>query len=46
MGEEVSAKKYRVVFHPDEGNRSRVKMALDNVENLIPPRLRGKKFNH
>ena len=35
MGEEVSAKKYRVVFHLDEGNRSRVKMALANVENLI-----------
>jgi intracellular sulfur oxidation DsrE/DsrF family protein len=35
MTEGGSAKKYRVVFHVDEGNRSRVKMALANVENLI-----------
>jgi intracellular sulfur oxidation DsrE/DsrF family protein len=35
VAERRSAKNYRVVFHLDEGNRSRVKMALANVENLI-----------
>lgn len=35
MTDGENADKYRVVFHLDEANRPRVKMALANMENLI-----------
>jgi intracellular sulfur oxidation DsrE/DsrF family protein len=35
MTERKGVKKYRAVFHLDEGSRSRVKMTLANMENLI-----------
>jgi intracellular sulfur oxidation DsrE/DsrF family protein len=35
MTEGEAGKKYRAVFHLDEGNRSRVKMTLANMENLL-----------
>lgn len=42
MTEAAKIQKYRVVFHLDEGNRSRVRMAFGNAENLINDMGQGK----